>query len=92
MVLHMLKIIWDIFPLKIIICVVMVVVLWVMMTLVVPSLAETLISMGGELPLITKIVIGASNGMAVMTPYLIVFTIAAVVAYRIAVKNEIFKL
>lgn len=33
----------------IIICVVMVVVLWVMMTVVVPSLAETLISMGGEL-------------------------------------------
>ena len=76
----------------IIICVVMVVVLWVMMTLVVPSLAETLISMGGELPLITKIVIGASNGMAVMTPYLIVFIIASVIAYRIAVKNEIFKL
>ena len=65
----------------IIICVVMVVVLWVMMTLVVPSLAETLISMGGELPLITKIVIGASNGMAVMTPYLIVFIIASVIAY-----------
>lgn len=76
----------------IIICVVMVVVLWVMMTLVVPSLAETLISMGGELPLITKIVIGASNGMAVMTPYLIVLIIASVIAYRIAVKNEIFKL
>lgn len=76
----------------IIICVVMVVVLWVMMTLVVPTLAETLISMGGELPLITKIVIGVSNGMAVMTPYLMVFIIAAVVAYRIAVKNELFKL
>ena len=62
----------------IIICVVMVIVLWVMMTVVVPSLAETLISMGGELPLITKIVIGASNGMAAMTPYLIVFIISIV--------------
>ena len=76
----------------IIICVVMVVVLWVMMTLVVPSLAETLISMGGELPLITKIVIGASNGMAAITPYLIVAIIAGVIAYRIAVKNAVFKL
>ena len=76
----------------IIICVVMVVVLWVMMTVVVPSLADTLISMGGELPLITKIVIGVSNGMAVMTPYLIILLIGIVIAYRIAVKNESFKL
>ena len=76
----------------IIICVVMVVVLWVMMTVVVPSLADTLISMGGELPLITKIVIGVSNGMTAMTPYLIVLLIGAVIAYRVAVKNESFKL
>jgi len=76
----------------IIICVVMVVVLWVMMTVVVPSLADTLVSMGGELPLITKIVIGVSNGMAAMTPYLIVFLLAIVIAYRIAVKNETVKL
>lgn len=75
----------------IIICVVMVVVLWVMMTVVVPSLAQTLTSMGGELPLITKIVIGVSNGMAIMTPHLIVFIIASVIAYRIAIKNESFK-
>lgn len=76
----------------IIICVVMVIVLWVMMTLVVPSLAETLISMGGELPLITKIVIGVSNAMAVLTPYLIIGIIASVIAYRIAMKNDLFKL
>ena len=76
----------------VIICIVMVVVLWVMMTVVVPSLAKTLISMGGQLPLITKIVIGASKGMAVMTPYLIVFIILSVIAYRIAIKNETFKL
>ena len=75
----------------IIICVVMVIVLWVMMTVVVPSLADTLISMGGELPLITRIVIGVSNGMASLTPYLIVFIIAAVIAYRIAVKNTLFR-
>ncbi len=76
----------------IIICVVMVVVLWVMMSVVVPTLAETLISMGGELPLITKIVIGVSNGMSKGTPYLIFLVIAGIAAYRIAVKNETFKM
>ena len=34
----------------VIISVVMVLVLWVLMTVVVPSLSETLIEMGGELP------------------------------------------
>lgn len=76
----------------IIICIVMVIVLWVMMTVVVPSLAQTLVSMGGELPLITKIVIGVSNGMSKSTPYLIMIIIAAVIAYRIAIKNEAFKM
>lgn len=76
----------------IIICVVMVVVLWVMMTVVVPSLAKTLLDMGGELPLITRIVISVSNGMAVITPYLIVLLVAFVIAYRIAVKNDTVKL
>lgn len=76
----------------IIICVVMVIVLWVMMTLVVPSLAETLISMGGELPLITKIVIGASEFMAAATPYLITAIIAIVIGYKLALKNENIKM
>lgn len=76
----------------IIICVVMVVVLWVMMTVVVPSLAETLISMGGELPLITKIVIGISNFMAAATPYFIALIILIVIVYRITVKNPKIKL
>lgn len=76
----------------IIICVVMVIVLWVLMTVVVPSLANTLVSMGGELPLITKIVIGVSDFMAKSTPYLITGLILAVIAYRIAVKNKKFKL
>lgn len=76
----------------IIICVVMVIVLWVMMTLVVPSLAETLISMGGELPLITKIVIGASEFMAAATPYLIIAIIAIVIGYKLALKNENIKM
>ena len=76
----------------IIICVVMVIVLWVLMTVVVPSLANTLVSMGGELPLITKIVIGVSDFMAKSTPYLITGLVLAVIAYRIAVKNKKIKL
>ncbi len=76
----------------VIICVVMVAVLWVMMTVVVPSLADTLTSMGGELPLITKIVIGTSNALSKATPYLIIFIIAAVIAYRVLMKNKIFRL
>lgn len=72
----------------IIICVVMVAVLWVMMTVVVPSLAGTLESMGGELPLITKIVIGTSNVMKAAAPFLVILIIALVIAYRIAVKDK----
>lgn len=75
----------------IIICVVMVIVLWVLMTVVVPSLANTLVSMGGELPLITKIVIGVSDFMAASTPYLIIAVVLAVISYRIAVKNKKLK-
>ena len=71
----------------VIICVVMAVVLWVMMTMVVPKLAATLVSMGGELPLVTKIVIGTSNLMKKATPFLILAAAAAVVLYRIMVKN-----
>lgn len=76
----------------IIICIVMVAVLWVMMTMVVPTLAETLISMGGDLPLITKIVIGISTGMKVATPYIITGIIAGIIAYRVAMKNPYFRL
>ena len=70
----------------IIICVVMVVVLWVMMTVVVPSLEKTLVSMVGELPLITQIVIGVSNIMSKATPYMIVLIIAVVLGYKAAMK------
>lgn len=76
----------------VVICVVMVVVLWIMMTMVVPKLAETLVSMGGELPLITKIVIGVSNFMKRATPFLILAAIAAVVGYRTTVKNPDIRL
>lgn len=75
----------------VIICVVMVVVLWVLMTVVVPSLSATLVSMGGELPLITKIVMGVSDTMAKSTPYIIVVVIAAVIVFRVMMKKPEFK-
>lgn len=76
----------------IMICIVMIVVLWVLMTMVVPSLAQTLISMGGELPLITKIVIGVSSFMSKAAPYIIIICIASAVGYRIALRDKGFKL
>lgn len=75
----------------VIICVVMVIVLWVLMTVVVPSLSATLIEMGGELPLITRIVIGASKFMSAATPYLIVLTIAGIIMYKVLIKNDAIK-
>ena len=76
----------------IMICIVMIVVLWVLMTMVVPSLAQTLISMGGELPLITKIVIGVSSFMSKAALYIFIIGIALVAAYRMALRDKGFKL
>ena len=76
----------------VIICVVMIAVLWVMMAIVVPTLAETLISMGGELPLITKIVIGVSKFISKSTPYIVVLIILAVISLKILKKNDDIKL
>lgn len=75
----------------IMICIVMVIVLVVMMTMVVPTLAETLVSMGGELPMITKIVIGVSNFMTKTMPYFITLVIAAFIGYRIMIKDKNIK-
>lgn len=76
----------------VIICIVMVAVLWVMMTMVVPSLADTLVSMGGELPLITEIVIAVSHAMKAATPYMVLCLLVLVVAYKFAVRHRPFKL
>jgi len=75
----------------IIICVVMVIVLWVLMTLVVPSISETIIGLGGELPMITKIVIAVSNGMRKTTPLFILLVIASVGTYKFMCRNKEFK-
>ena len=75
----------------VIICVVMIVVLWVMMTMVVPTLAETLVSMGGELPLITKIVIASSNIMKMSTPFVIILIVIAIIGYKAGRRNDEFK-
>lgn len=71
----------------VIICVVMTAVLWILMTVVVPTLAKTLVSMGGELPLITKAVIGVSNFMSASSPYLLALALLVVIGYKTAVKN-----
>lgn len=78
-----------IYPL--IITVVMVIVLWALMTIVVPSLSKTLLDMGGELPLVTKLAIGASNLISRLTPFLIPVVLAGIIAYRILMKNPAFK-
>jgi type IV pilus assembly protein PilC len=75
----------------IMISVVMVIVLWVLMTLVVPALADTLVGLGGELPMITKIVIGTSKFMTKSTPYIIVLIIGGIIEYRILMKQPHMK-
>jgi len=75
----------------ILITVVMIGVLWVLMTMVVPTLAKTISSLGGELPLITKIVIGASKFMSATTPVLIVLIIACIIGFKHLCKQEGFK-
>ena len=75
----------------VIITVVMVVVLWVLMTVVVPSLSKTLLDMGGELPFVTKIVIGASSLLSKLTPFLLIMVLASIITYRILMKNPYFK-
>lgn len=76
----------------VIIFIVMIAVLWVMMTVVVPTLADTLISMGGELPLITKILIIVSDFISKATPYIILFIILTVILYKTAVKEDRIRL
>ena len=43
--------------------------------------------MGGELPLITKAVIGVSNFMSASSPYLLALALLVVIGYKTAVKN-----
>lgn len=71
---------------------VMVIVLWVLMTMVVPALSATLISLGGELPAITQIVIAVSGFVKASTPYMIVGVITAVIMYKKMMKQKHFKL
>ncbi len=75
----------------IVICIVMVAVLWVLMTVVVPSLSATLIGMGGELPLITRIVINLSEFMSKASPYFIVLIVGSIIAYKILIRNSDIK-
>lgn len=75
----------------IIICVVMIMVLWVLLTFVVPNISKTIIGLGGELPLITKIVIAVSNIISTATPFIIISIIFAVFLYKYLCRNKTFK-
>lgn len=74
-----------------VISVVMTAVLWIMMTMVVPTISSTLIDMGGELPPITKIVIMISNFMAKTTVYWLLLIIGLFIVYKHFIKNADFK-
>lgn len=75
----------------IIICVVMIMVLWVLLTFVVPNISKTIIGLGGELPLITKIVIAVSNIISTATPFIIISIAFAAFLYKYLCRNKIFK-
>lgn len=55
----------------------------ILMTIIVPMLTEVIISMGGELPLITKIVIKISDCIKQILPIGVFFTVIAVILYNI---------
>jgi type IV pilus assembly protein PilC len=74
----------------VLIIVVMTAVLWVLLTLVVPSLSQTLISLGGELPAITKIVISVSNFLKDATVYILFVAAGLVWIYRELMKRDGF--
>lgn len=75
----------------IIICIVMIMVLWVLLTFVVPNISKTIIGLGGELPVITKAVIAVSNGMTTATPFIIISAVLVVPLYKYLCRNKVFK-
>lgn len=68
--------------------IVMTVVLWVLLTVVVPSLSTTLLSLGGELPVITKLVIQASGVLKSSMPFLALGILFAVMGYKALRKKD----
>jgi type IV pilus assembly protein PilC len=60
-----------------------IVVLIVVMVMVIPTLADTFASMGGELPLMTRIMIAISNWFSKWWILLVVIILAAVIASRV---------
>lgn len=70
---------------------VMVIVVWVLLTFVVPSVVETIQDLGVELPLITRIVIGISNSMKYVTIISIIVIAVGTWLFKRAMKNRNFK-
>lgn len=75
----------------IIICSVMSIVLWVLLTYVVPNISKTITSLGGELPVITKVVIFISNGLTKATPMIVLFSVLSILLYKYLCRNAVFK-
>ena len=71
---------------------VMVIVLWILMTMVVPTISQTLIDLGGELPIITKFVIGVSSFLSTSTIYIIAGIVLLAVGYKNMMRAEQFAL
>lgn len=72
----------------IIIMIVMFIVLWVLMTMVVPMLAQTLLGLGGEIPVITRLVIAVSEFMRYSTPFIFFGGFVTVLAYKKFMQDE----
>lgn len=59
------------------------IVMIVLMTIIVPMLTEVIVSMGGELPLITKLIIKMSDCIKQILPIGIIITIITVILYNV---------
>ena len=58
-----------------------------LMTTVIPNIAALFLESGRELPFITKSLIFFSNSLQLMTPYIIVLSIAVFFAFKVYIKN-----
>lgn len=67
--------------------IVMVVVMFVLMVMVVPSMAGQLVSMGGEMPGITLFVLDISDFLSNYVIHMVVGTLFIVAVYKIAIKK-----
>lgn len=65
-----------------------VIVLIIIMVKVVPTLAEVFSSLGGELPLMTRIMISTAEFMSAWWPFLLLLVIAMLIAWHLYTRTE----